>query len=73
MPPSPSLTLWPAMRATGSGLAVQRGVFRRVDPALHGMDVGDGGEVQAAPPDEGADGFQEALPQVKVAGDQGGP
>ncbi len=49
-----------------------------VHPALHGADVGDGGEIQVAAPDEGPDLAQEALAQGPVPGhrarlDHGGP
>ena len=49
-----------------------------VDLALDGMDVGNGGEVQAAPPDEGLQRGQEPLPRQRVPGadpglDHGGP
>ena len=49
-----------------------------VDLALDGMDVGNGGEVQAAPPDEGLQGGQERLPRQRIPGadpglDHGGP
>ena len=68
MPPSPSFTLWPAMRATGSARVGQRAALVLVDPALHRVDVGDRGEVQPAPPDEGADRLEECRTQREVAG-----
>ncbi len=39
-----------------------------VDAALHRVDVGDRGEVQAAPPDERPDRLEEARAQRQVAG-----
>ncbi len=45
---------------------------------LHGMDVGDGREVEIFPPDEGSELTQELLARLDIAGndprlDQGGP
>ena len=41
------------------GFIGQCAAFVLIDPPLHGVDVGDCGEVQAAPPDEGADRLEE--------------
>ena len=60
------------MRATGSSAWSRAVFFDHVDPALHRVDVGDGGEIQAAAPDEGADRLQEAVPERQVAGDRAG-
>ena len=43
----------------------QRAALVLVDPALHGVDVGDRGEVQAAAPDERADRLQECAPSAR--------
>ena len=72
MPPLPSFTLWPAMRLTGSSVLPRAVFLGDVDPALHGVDVGDGGEIQAAAPHERADRLQEAVSEREVAGDGAG-
>ena len=46
MPPRPTLMLWPATR---DGAEAAEGM----DLPLHGVDVGDGGEVEVLAPDEG--------------------
>jgi hypothetical protein len=45
----------------------QRAAPVRVDAPLHRVDIGDGGEIEARAPDEGADRVQERLPQGAVA------
>ena len=50
------------------GAVGQGGGVVVVHAALHGADVGHGGEIQVAAPDEGADFAQEALAQGPVAG-----
>ena len=44
----------------------QRAALVLVDAALHGVDVGDRGEVQASAPDEGADRLEECAAQRQV-------
>ena len=68
MPPWPSLTLWPAMRATGSAPGREAGALVCVDPPLHRVDVGDRREIQVPAPDERADRLQELRPGREVAG-----
>ncbi len=58
------------MRATGSAAVAQRTALVFVDPPLHRLDVGDGGEIQAAAPDERPDRLQEAPAQRQIAGDR---
>src|SRR5262249_51914682 len=41
-----------------------------IDPALHGVDIGDGGKIEATPPDEGANGVEKGGPEGEVAGDR---
>ena len=48
----------------------QRAALVLVDAAFHRMDVGDRGEIQPAPPDEGADRLEECRTQRQVAGDR---
>ncbi len=50
-----------AARAPGPGPML-------VDPPLHGVDVGDRGEIEAAPPDERPDRLEERRAQRQVAG-----
>ncbi len=46
----------------------QRAALVLVDPALHGVDVGDGCEVEASAPDEGADCLEEFCAERQIAG-----
>jgi hypothetical protein len=49
--------------------AGERGFLVLVDAALHGVDVGHGGEIQVPAPDEGADRLEEGGAHREVAGD----
>ena len=44
------------------------GALVLVDPPFHGVDIGDGGEVEVPAPNEGADLLQEPGPQQQIAG-----
>ncbi len=52
----------------GRPLRAERRALVRVHAALHGVDVGQRGEVEAATPDEGTDGFEELRAEQGVAG-----
>ena len=54
------------------GAASRSSALQRVDLALDRMDVGDGGEVEVAPPDEGLQLGQEGLAAADVAGADAG-
>ncbi len=68
----PQLHIVPGEARHGVRVVGQRGGVVVVHAALHGADVGNGGEIEVAAPDEGADLAQEPLPQRAVAGDGAG-
>ena len=66
MPPSPELDVMAGYAGQGIAVRQKRAALVRVDAALHRVDVGDGGEIEAAAPDEGPDVLQEPRAKLQI-------